>query len=179
MKGTKHMTKKLKLWGLFSLIMIMGCEIDEMAMNPNTRYVHLIVKPDNSRVVVKSMSDSKIITLTPPYDFRYILRPYQATYIEVTHKGYRKKIIKLDGTREEIKVKLEKMTEEEKIMLKYKTEAAGRAGPGLDDIPGVSGGVGGPSGMGSGMGGGAGGPGIGSSGGMGGDMGGGAGGFGP
>lgn len=176
MKGTKFMTIKLKLWGLFflSIIMVMGCEIDEMAMNPNTRYVHITVKPENSRVVVKSMSDSKIITLSPPYNFRYILRPYQATYVEVTHKGYRKKIIKLDGTREEILVKLEKMTEEERIMLKYKTEAAGRAGPGLDDIPGVSGGVGGPSGMG----GASGGPGIGPSGGMGGDMGGGASGFG-
>ncbi len=156
-----------KLWGLSLLIIItiIGCEIDEMAMNPNTRYVHLTVKPENSRVVVKSMSDSKIITLAPPYDFRYILRPYQATYVEISHKGYRRKIIKLDGTREEIKIMLEKMTEEEMIMLKYKTEAAGRAGPGLDDIPGVSGGVGGPSG---GMGGG-----------MGGDMGGGTGGFGP
>lgn len=130
-----------KIWVVILLVFI-GCGLEDFSINPNERRVKINVEPQNARVVVKSMSDSRIRTLEPPYDLRYILRPYQATYVEISHDGYRRKIVKLDGTREEISVKLEKLTEEEKMMLKYKTNAMGRAGPSLEEVPGLGGGGG-------------------------------------
>jgi hypothetical protein len=142
-----------KIWVVILLVFI-GCGLEDFTINPNERHVKINVEPQDARVVVKSMSDSRIRTLEPPYDLRYILRPYQATYVEVSRDGYRRKIVKLDGTREEINIKLQKLTEEEKMMLKYKTNAMGRAGPSLEEVPGVGGGGGGMGGtMGGTMGG--------------------------
>jgi hypothetical protein len=130
-----------KIWVVFLLVFI-GCGLEEFTTNPNERHVKINVEPQDARVVIKSMSDSRIRTLEPPYDLRYILRPYQATYVEISRDGYRRKIVKLDGTREEISVKLEKLTDDEKMMLKYQTDAVGRAGPSLEEVPGIGGGVG-------------------------------------
>lgn len=127
--------------GVVILLVFVGCGLEDFTTNPNERRVKISVEPQDARVVVKSMSDSRIRTLEPPYDLHYILRPYQATYVEVSRDGYRHKIVKLDGTREEISVKLEKLTDEEKMMLKYKTDAMGRAGPSLEEVPGIGGGA--------------------------------------
>jgi hypothetical protein len=144
---------RIKTRGIFLLIVVVllvavGCGLEEITTDPNARFAHLTVEPEDARVVMKSMTASRIRTLSPPYDIDYVLRPYQATYLEISHKGYRSKIIKLDGTREEIHVKLEKLSEEELFLLKYKTGSAGRAGPSLNEIPGLGGTPGGGGGRG-------------------------------
>lgn len=132
----KKLWKILPLAGVL-LLGISGCGLDELDMNPNARYVKIVVKPEDARVVVKSMTDSRIKTLTPPYEYRFILRPFSQTFVEVTHKDYHRKIVRLDGTREVLNINLEKLTEEEIIMKKYRSGAAGRAGPSLGNIPGL------------------------------------------
>lgn len=111
--------KKILLLLLVSLLFVTGCEeiiIKDTAELPRSlnnnplgmQKVRITSEPDGAKIMLISMGNRQMQTFYAPAEINYMVTPAMPTVLTVAKKGYKPKNVRLDGTKDEIHVVLEK-----------------------------------------------------------------------
>ncbi|MBI5787646.1 MAG: hypothetical protein HZA78_02160 [Candidatus Schekmanbacteria bacterium] len=73
-----------------------------------TQTIKITTEPDGAKIMVISMGNRKMQTFYSPAEISYVLTPAMPTVVTVAKKGFKSQNIRLDGTKEEIHVVMEK-----------------------------------------------------------------------